>query len=75
MKLLPLLIKIFATPPLPKQTNKQTGGTVVKNPPAIAGDAGDTGSISGSRRPPGGEHDNPLQYTCLKNTILGISLL
>ena len=28
------------------------GSTVVKNPPASAGDAGDTGSITGSRRFP-----------------------
>ena len=27
------------------------GGTVVKNPPVNAGDAGDTGSIPGSERP------------------------
>ena len=25
------------------------------------------GSISGSKRPPGEEHDNPLQYSCLEN--------
>ena len=31
---------------------RKTGGTMVKNPPARAGDAGDTGSISGSRRTP-----------------------
>ena len=28
--------------------------------------AGDAGSIPGSRRSPGGGHDNPLQYWCLK---------
>ena len=33
------------------------------------GDAGDTGSISGSRRSPGGGHDNPLQLSCLENAI------
>ena len=27
---------------------------------------GDLGSISGSGRPPGGGHDNPLQYSCQK---------
>ena len=27
--------------------------------------AGDTGSIPGSGRSPGGEHGNPLQYSCL----------
>ena len=35
-----------------------------KNPPAHAGDVG---SIPGSRRSPGGENGNPLQYSCLKN--------
>ena len=30
------------------------GGTLVKNPPANAGDAGDTGSIPGSGSSPGG---------------------
>ena len=39
-------------------------GTVVKNLPA---NAGDTGSIPGSRRSPGEENGNLLQYSCLKN--------
>jgi len=30
--------------------------------------AGDPGSISGSGRSPGGEHGNPLQYSCLENS-------
>ena len=29
--------------------------------------AGDLGSIPGLGRSPGGEHDNPLQYSCLGN--------
>ena len=45
------------------------GGTVVKNPPANAGDLGDLGSIPGSGRPPGGGHGNPLQYSCLENPV------
>ena len=40
---------------------------VVKNPPASAGDIRDAGSIPGSGRSPGGEHGNPLQYSCLEN--------
>jgi len=40
---------------------------VVGNPPANAGDLRDTGLIPGSGRSPGGGHDNPLQYFCLKN--------
>ena len=34
-----------------------------------AGDTGDTGSILGSRRSPGGGHGNPLQYSCLENPM------
>ena len=34
--------------------------TVVKNMPASAGDARDSGSISGSGRSSGGGHGNPL---------------
>ena len=41
---------------------------VVKNLPANAGDLRDLGSIAGSGRPPGGGHDNPLQYSCLENS-------
>ena len=40
------------------------GGTVVKNPPANAGDAG---LIPGSGRSPGGGNENPLQCSCLEN--------
>ena len=45
------------------------GGTVVKNLPANAGDAGDMGSFPGSGRSPGGGHGNPLQYSCLENPM------
>ena len=41
------------------------GGTVIKNP--NAGDAGNTGSILGSRRSTGEENDNPFQFSCLEN--------
>ena len=37
--------------------------SVLKNPPASAGDAGDVGSIPGSGRSPGGGNGNPLQYS------------
>ena len=33
------------------------------------GDAGDSGSILGSRRSPGGGNGNPLQYSCLENPM------
>ena len=36
--------------------------SMVKNPPANAGDTGDTGSIPGSGRSPGEGNSNPLQY-------------
>ena len=42
---------------------------VVKNPPAIAGDARDTGSIPGFGRSPGEGNGNPLQYSCLENPM------
>ena len=45
------------------------GGSVVKNPPADAGDSGDTGSIPGSGKSPGQGNDNPLQYSCLGNPM------
>ena len=40
-----------------------------KNPPANTGDARDAGSIPGSGRCPGGRHGNPLQYSCLENSM------
>ena len=43
------------------------GGSVVKNLPANAGDAGDMGLIPGSGRSPRGGNGNPLQYSCLEN--------
>ena len=45
------------------------GGSVVKNLPASAGDAGDTGSVPGSGKTPGGGNDNPFQYSCLGNLM------
>ena len=48
-----------------------SGGAVVKNPPANAGDSGDRNSIPGSGRSPGGGNGNPLQYSCLENSMDG----
>ena len=45
------------------------GGSVVKNLPAIAGDAGDMGSVAASGRFLGGRHGNQLQYSCLGNPM------
>ena len=44
-----------------------SGGSVGKETACSTGDAGDTGSISGLGRSPGGGHGNPLQYSCLEN--------
>ena len=42
------------------------GGSVVKNPPA---NAGEMGLIPGERRSPGERNGNPLQYSCLGNPV------
>ena len=42
---------------------------MVKNPPANAEDIKDVGSISGSERALGKVDGNPLQYSCLENTM------
>ena len=42
---------------------------MTKNPPASAGAIGDSGSIPGSGRSPGGGYGNPLQYSCLENSM------
>ena len=42
------------------------GGSVIKNPPAQAGDAGST---PGSGRSAGEGNGNLLQYTCLENPM------
>ena len=44
-------------------------GSVVKNPPANAGDTRDAGWIPGSGRSPGGRNGNPLRYSCLKKPM------
>ena len=43
------------------------GSSVVKNPPANAGDAEDVGSIPGLGRSPGEGNGNTLQSSCLEN--------
>ena len=42
---------------------------LVKNLPASAGDARDVGSIPGTGRVPGEGNGNPLQYSCLENSM------
>ena len=42
---------------------------VLKNPPANAEDVRDVGLIPGLGRSPGGDHGNPVQYSCLENPM------
>ena len=42
---------------------------MVKNPPANVGVTGDMGSIPGLERSPGIRNGNPLQYSCLINSV------
>jgi len=44
-------------------------GTVLKNLPANAEDARDMGLLSGSGISPGEGNGNPLQYSCLDNSV------
>ena len=43
------------------------GGSVGKEPAYNAGDTGYVSSLPGLGRSPGGEHGNPVQYSCLEN--------
>ena len=45
------------------------GGTMVKNLPANVGDKRDSGSVPGLGRFPGVGNGNPLQYSCLENSM------
>ena len=45
------------------------GGSVVKNLPANAGDAGDSCSTPRSGKNPEVGNDNPLQYSGLENSM------
>ena len=45
------------------------GGSLVKNPPASSEDPRDMSLIPGLGRSPGEGNGNPLQYSCLENTM------
>ena len=45
------------------------GGSEVRNPPAMQGNAGDVGSVPGSGRSPGEGSGYPLQYSSLENPL------
>ena len=42
---------------------------MIKNLPANSGDARDESSVPGSGRSPGERNGNPLQYSCLENSM------
>ena len=42
---------------------------MVKNLPVNAGDLKDLGSVPGLGKSPRGGHGNPLQYSCLENSM------
>ena len=70
------LLPIFLATPIPTllmtylyQLWGLPGGTVVKNLPANAGDARDLGAVFGLGRSPGVGNGNPLQYSCLENSM------
>ena len=54
---------------MPCDRQNRSVALAVKNPPANAKDAGDSGSIPGLGRCPGGGNGNPLQYPCPGNPM------
>ena len=63
-------VKLLAVQAGDQQVDQQGfPGGASKNLPANAGDARDSGSISGSGRSPGKGHDNPLQHHRLDNPM------
>ena len=53
----------------PEEMGASQVALAVNNPPANVGDMEDSGLIPGLGRPPGGGHGNPLQYSCLENSM------
>ena len=49
----------------------ETGGAVINNLPANAGDTGDASSISGWGRSPEEGKGNPIQYSSRENSMEG----
>ena len=64
----PLLLLPYVRTSCIIHTHSNTMALVVKNPPANAG-IRDAGSRPGKGRSPGGGNDNPLQYSCLENSM------
>ena len=51
-----------------------SGGSAVENPPANAEDTGEVGSVPQLGSYPEAGNDNPLQYSCLENSMDGGSM-
>ena len=62
-------LRDVSDPPLCIEGEGFPGGSVLKNPPADAGDTGDVGSVPRLGRSPGGRHGNPLHYSRLENPM------
>ena len=60
---------IFSSNRNPAGLRASQAALVVKNLPDNAGDITDGGSVPGWRRSLGGRHGNPLQYSCLGNSM------
>ena len=52
-----------------KEVKVFPSGSMVKNLPTNAGDERDRGLVPGSGRSPGEGNGNPLQYSCLENSM------
>ena len=66
---LAVLIAKAETQTLEQNQGEDLLGTVIKNPLVSEGDTRDMGSVPGLRRCPGEGNGNPLQYSCLENSI------
>ena len=64
-----LLFNGFHMSKMKKRSWASPVALVVKNPPANAADTRDAGSIPGSGRSSGEGNGNPLQYSCLENSM------
>ena len=62
-------LRDVSDPPLCIEGEGFPGGSVLKNPPADAGDTGDVGSVPRLGRSPRVGNGNPFQYSCLGNAM------
>ena len=66
---MPALLLTPRTAPAHSWSSVRLMALVLRNLSASAGDIRDSGSIPGSRRPPGEGNVNPLQYSCLESPV------